>query len=142
MVEFSINGNEYRAGKLTAFQQLHVSRKLAGILPKVVPALVAATEAGSDLSSLLTAFGPAAEALAAMPESDVDFVYHTTLAAVSRKQGSAWCAIWNGSAKTLQFDDIDLSIMSQIVFQVLKDSLGSFMQGFLASALAGSPPAA
>ncbi len=141
MTEFEIDGQSYRAQKLSAFQQLHVSRKLAGILPKVVPALVAATGGGQDMAALLASFEPAAEALAAMPEADVDYVYHTALSAVSRKQGNAWCPVWNVNAKALQFEDIELETMSRIVFQVLKDSLGPFMQGLLAQAPAASPQA-
>jgi len=38
MLEFQIAGETYRAGKLDAFAQLHVSRKLAPILPKLLPA--------------------------------------------------------------------------------------------------------
>lgn len=143
MVEFEIGGINYRAGKLNAFQQLHVSRKLAGVLPKVLPALLSANEAaGGDVSSLLAAFEPAAEALAAMPEADVDFVFHTCLSVVSRQQGTAWSAIWNHQAKLLQFSDIDLAQMTQIVFKILQDSLGNFIQGLTAKAQKAASPAA
>ena len=140
MTEFEIGGNYYRASKLNAFQQLHVSRKLTGVLPKILPAMLAATEAvGGDLTSLLTAFEPAAEALAAMPEADVDFVFHTCLAVVQRQQGTAWSAIWNAQAKLLQFDDIDLPAMAEIVFKVLQDSLGPTIAGLTARAAAKAP---
>jgi Phage tail assembly chaperone protein, TAC len=144
MVEFEIGGNNYRAGKLDAFKQLHVSRKLAGVLPKVLPALIAATtEAdGGDMVSLLSACEPAAEALAAMPEADVDFVFHTCLGVVQRQQGSAWSAIWNPQGKVLQFSDIDLPQMTEIVFKVLQDSLGPTMAGLIARAPAAKAPAA
>lgn len=143
MVEFEIGGNNYRAAKLNAFQQLHVSRKLGGVLPKIVPALLAVTEEnGTDVASLLTAFEPAAEALAAMPEADVDFVFHTCLSVVSRQQGPAWSAIWNQQGKILQFSDIELPQMTEIVFKVLQDSLGPIMAGLIAKAPAVKIPAA
>lgn len=142
MIEFDVGGNNYRAAKLNAFQQLHVSRKLAGVLPKVLPAILTATEAGSDLTALMNAFGPAAEAIAAMPEIDVDFIYHTSLAVVQRQQGNSWSNIWNSHAKLLQFGDIDLEQMTQIVFKVLQDSLGNFIQGLLARAPKVESPAA
>jgi hypothetical protein len=139
MLEFTVEGVDYRAGKLNAFQQLHVSRKLAGILPKVFPALLAASGGATDLAALASACEPAAEALAAMPEADVDFVYHTCLGVVARKQGPAWANVWNGSAKALMFDDITLAVMSQLAYRVLEDSLGSFIRGLLARATAASP---
>lgn len=142
MIEFEIGGNNYRAEKLDAFKQLHVSRKLAGVVPKVLPALFAATHAKDDLTSLLSSFEPAAEALAAMPEADVDFVFHTCLTVVQRQQGNAWAKVWNASAKVLQFSDVDMSTMSQIVFKVLGDSLGNFIQGLTAKAPKAASPAA
>jgi hypothetical protein len=141
MLEFEIGGNNYRASKLNAFQQLHVSRKLAGVLPKVLPAILAATEATGDIASVLTACEPAMEAVAAMPEGDVDFVFHTCLSVVSREQGTAWSPVWNQQAKVLQFGDIDLTQMTQIVFRVVKDSLGNFIHGLIAEVPAVSPAA-
>jgi len=143
MVDFEISGNNYRAEKLNAFQQLHVSRKLAGVLPKVLPAILAANEAkGGDLSTLLSAFEPAAEAIAAMPEADVDFIFHACLGVVKRQQGSAWSPVWNQQGKVLQFQDIDdAAKISEIVFKVLQDSLGSFIQGRAEKAQAASPVA-
>jgi hypothetical protein len=140
MLEFTLDGNDYRAGKLDAFQQLHVSRKLAAVLPKAVPGLLAmagsAEDAANDLGSLVAAFAPAGEALAAMPEADVDFVFHTCLAVVQRRNATGraetWSAIWNGAARRLMFEDIGLDAMTQIVFRVIGDSLGNFTRGLLA----------
>lgn len=144
-MEFTIEGNEYRVRKLTAVQQLHVSRKLAGVLTVAFPAFVALAEKdpddGVDIEKIFSSFGPAAEAIAAMPEAEVDFVCATCLAVVSRRQGSAWCQVWNERAKALQFEDIDLGAMMQMVFRVIQDSLGNFIQGLLAKLRAASPAA-
>lgn len=142
MLEFQLEGADYRASKLAAFAQLHVSRRIAGILPKAVPALAAASGDTSDLGALMIAFEPAAEALAAMPEADVDYVYQTCLAVVVRKQGEAWASVWSTSAKALMFADIEALQMSQIVFRVLQDSLGSFISGLLAKVPAAKGPIA
>lgn len=145
MFEFQVGGVSYRAAKLNAFQQLHVSRRLAPIVPKIVPALLHALS-GADTESVLEAMDPAAVALATMPEADVDYVFHTTLSLVQRQQqvgiNSTFTPVWNASARALQFEDIDLAAMTQIVFQVLKDSLGPFMGGLLDKARAVSPEAA
>ncbi len=59
MIEFEIAGapgqptSYYRSGKLDAFGQLHVARKLAPLLTKVAPP-VAATADGQSISGTLT----------------------------------------------------------------------------------------
>jgi hypothetical protein len=75
-----------------------------------------------------------------MPDADLDFVFHTCLSVVVRKQGPLWSNVWSASAKTLMFADIELPQMSTIVWRVLRDSLGSFMPGLSAKAPASGPP--
>jgi hypothetical protein len=51
--EFEIDGHEYRIGKLSAFQQFHVSRKIAPILPPLIPVVMkvrAAVQSGAPKS--------------------------------------------------------------------------------------------
>ena len=128
MLEFTVDGQEYRAQKLNAFQQLHVARKIA----RMLPALAAASGEQTDL-------GPLAEALAGMPAEDVDYVVQTCLSAVHRRQGTLWANVWNAQAIAIMFEDISLNAMLQITFKVIQDSLGNFMQGLVAKAPAASP---
>lgn len=139
-MEFEIAGQSYRAGKLNAFQQLHLSRKIAPLLPKVLPALTKMGSGQNDLAALGEALEPVAAALAGMPDADCEYVFGACLGAVLRKQqNNSWAAVWNQDKKALMFDDIDLSVMTQIVVKIVQDSLGPFMQGLLAKAQAGSP---
>lgn len=41
MIEFEIGGKSYRADKLNAFQQFHVSRKIAPLIPALIPVFLA-----------------------------------------------------------------------------------------------------
>jgi hypothetical protein len=147
MFEFSINDINYRAGKLNAFQQLHVSRKIAPIVPKLLPAFLSIHEASqasdeSDLMSMVDAFAPAAEAMSAMPEADCEYVFGICLSVVSRQQGNSWSQIWQSTNKALMFDDIDLAVMTQIVVKVIGDSLGNFIRGLFEKAQSNSPAVA
>jgi hypothetical protein len=144
-IEFEIGGQRYRAEKLDAFKQLHVSRKIAPIIPKLLPMFQ--KFAGSkdalkdDLDGLAEAFEPLAQALAEMPDADCEHVFAACLGVVSRNQQGNWATIWSQSAKSLMFDDIDLGQMTQIAVKVIWDSLGPFISGLLANK-AASPAAA
>jgi hypothetical protein len=141
MLEFTLAGQNYRAGKLNAFQQLHVSRKLAPILPKLLPAALKVSADPGNMSLVAEAFAPAAQAMADMSEEDCNFVVHTCLGVVSMQQGNAWAPVWNANTQSLMFDSIDMMIMLQITFHVIQDSLGSFIQGLLANLPNTSSPA-
>lgn len=144
-LEFEIAGQRYRAEKLDAFKQLHVSRKIAPIIPKLLPMFLKFAGSGDamkeDLAGMAEAFEPLAQALAEMPDADCEYVFNACLGAVMRNQQGNWASIWSQSAKSLMFDDIDLGAMTQITAKVIWDSLGGFINGLLSNAKAGSPAA-
>jgi hypothetical protein len=137
MIEFEINGQTYKASKLSAMAQLHLSRRLAPIIPKVLPALSAMAgkdESSIDLAEMAVALQPAADALAAMSDEDAEHIYSACLSVVQRKQDNAWRSVWSAAQKTTLFDDIELDVMTQLVFRVVGDSLGNFIRGLLSKA--------
>lgn len=142
-IEFEVAGHRYRAEKLDAFKQLHVSRKIAPIIPKLLPMFLKFADKKEalkdDLEAMAEAFEPLAEALAEMPDADCEYVFNSCLGVVSRHQQNNWASIWAGGA--LMFDDIDLGVMVQITSKVIWDSLGAFTRGLLAKANAESPTA-
>lgn len=140
-IEFEISGVSYRADPLDAFKQLHVSRKIAPTVPKLVPMLVKmqqAGQAGDDLASFAEAAGPFAEALAAMPDAEVEYVVKTCLSVVKRNQAGTWSPLVANGA--LMFADMDLGQMLPIVARVLRENLGNFIQGLLGKS-SGAPAA-
>jgi len=143
-IEFEIGGQRYRSEKLDAFKQLHISRKIAPIIPKLLPVFLKfagkADALKEDLGALAEAFEPLAQALAEMPDADCEYVFAACLGAVSRNQQGNWAPIWSQNAKSLMFDDIDIGLMTQISVKVIWDSLGGFIKGLLASP-AASPAA-
>lgn len=148
-----IAGQEYHIGRLNALDQLHVSRKIAPIIPSLMPIFtefakgdlnktIEALEelkegenlgAGNDLQGLdglANALAPLMDVFAQMPEGDVDYIVHKCLAVVKRN-GAAVCR-----GTSIMFDDIDLTQIMPLVIAVVRINLGNFIQGMLTKALA------
>jgi hypothetical protein len=135
-MEFELNGIQYRTSRLHAFSQFHVSRKIAPIVPTLIPIFVRLSQdkkLTEDLGAFSELLGPFAEGLAGMSDDDSEYIIATCLAVVSRNNNGNWAAVWNKSANACMFDDMDLGVMMQIVIKVVQDSLGPFIQGLLMS---------
>lgn len=140
--EFEVGGFKYMAGKLNAFQQFHVLRKLGPVIAKIGPSFMMTPPAvtdnpdgsatvkptGTSLFDNIAMMGPVLEALSEMSETDCDFVLQRCLSVTKREVARSWVPVWNEQAKRLQFEDIDLSAMMQITIFVLGDSLAGFSQ--------------
>lgn len=135
-MEFSIGENQFRAGKLDAFKQLHVSRRIAPIIPTLIPVFVKVARDGGvtqDIEGFAAVLEPFAEGLAGMSDADTEYVFGTCISVVKRQVGANWTPVWNAQANVCMFDDLDLGDMIQIVIKVVQDSLGGFIQGMLTS---------
>jgi hypothetical protein len=139
MADLEINGVTYRTGKLDAFKQLHVARRIAPLLGKVGPALAgfAAAQAPGEggmppappsLDDLSRLLAPVADALAALPDADCNYVLQTCLSVCQRQlPGQAgWQVVWNAAAGQLQFQDLDLPTMMRLALRVIQDNLSGF----------------
>lgn len=124
-MEFEINGNTYRSGKLDAFVQFHVARRLAPVQAALFKAGAAAQGQPEQVAGG-TAMAGLAEAIAGMPDADCDFVLMKCLGAVQRKQDSGWSNITAAGGKSLTFSDIDMLTMLQITQRVIEENLGGF----------------
>lgn len=135
-MDFEIEGKEFRADKLDAFKQFHVSRKLAPIIPTLIPVFVKIAKDGAEVKDL-SAYGellaPFADGLSAMTNEDSEYVLSVCLSVTKRKVGDNWAPVWSNSGKVLMFDDMNLGDMIQIVLKVVQDSLGNFIRGLLMS---------
>ncbi|MGA9607000.1 MAG: hypothetical protein WBR21_08260 [Rouxiella badensis] len=148
-MEFEIETNTYRTGKLSVFDQLKISRKLLPILAGLASEFgslkdlkgLAAENEGSDPT--LDKFAPLfekvlpkiADTLSGLTEEDTNAIIHPCLAVVSRKAGNKWTPVF--SQGELMFDDINLVNMLQLVGRVVVDSLGNFLPDIPAKA---TPP--
>jgi hypothetical protein len=125
MQEVEIGGHRYRTGKLDAFKQFHLFRKL-------MPVLSGMGETFSDMQGEVelnekfwSAMGPVATAVAEMSQQDSEFILKTCLQTVSIWNGTNWVRITAANGE-LMFDDIDMMGMLQLTFEVIRDNLGSF----------------
>lgn len=73
MAEFTVNGQSYRTAKIDAMRQFHLSRKIAPIIPALIPVFAKLAESqkaedakplSSDLATMAHLFEPFAEAIA------------------------------------------------------------------------------
>jgi len=155
MIEFEQNGQKYKAEKLPAMQQFHVSRKVGPLVPPLVPIFLEVARSGIleiqtpaeegegkktlevpklNLDRLAMLFQPFMDGLAAMKDEDAEYVLATCLLTVRRRVGDAWQPVWNARAKMPMFDDLnDVGQLWPIAMHVLKDSLGPFINGLLMS---------
>jgi hypothetical protein len=139
MAEFELGEHTYRVGRLDAFKQFHLSRKIAPIIPTLIPAFLTLHDlsregaASSDPALMAEAFGPFAAGIAGMPDEAAEFILGTCLSVVQRRQGNVWMPVWSVPSATCMFDDIDLVQMVQISARVMEGSLGPFLRGLLAN---------
>ncbi len=133
-MEISLKGQDYRLAKLNVFDQLKVTRKLLPLLAGLVAdfATLKAQAARGDLGPVLeSALPKIADALAGLPDDDVNAIFHPCLSVVARKHDKGWTAVF--SQGELMFDDIDLMTLLSLVAQVVADSLGNFLRELPAS---------
>lgn len=139
-----IGGHDYTIGRLNALDQLHVSRKIAPIVPNIMPILtevakgdlekvIESIEQGENeeldgLEPLAKALEPFMEAIAKIPEEDVNYVVHKCLSVVKRN-GAVVCR-----GESIMFDDLDMNHLLPLTVAVIRTNLGNFIQGLLTKA--------
>lgn len=144
METIEIGDHSYTIGRLNALDQFHISRKIAPVIPTLIPIIsevakgdltktIEAVEEGnnaelSTLNPLMNALTPLMEAFAQMPEGDVDYVIHKCLSVV--KRGTAVVCRNN----SIMFDDLDMGQILPLVTAVVRINLGNFIQDLLMKA--------
>lgn len=125
MQEVEIGGHRYRTGKLDAFKQFHLFRKLMPVLSGMGETFSDMPDGGVADEKFWSAMGPVANAVAEMTQQDSEFILKTCLQTVSMWNGNTWVRITAANGE-LMFEDIDMMGMLQLTFEVIKDNLGSF----------------
>lgn len=142
MTEFEIDGKQFRFERLSAMQQFHVSRKIAPLIPPLMPVFVQVqndVKRGKRMQDELEILGPMlqplADGLAGMKDEDAEFVFNACLSVMRYKHGENWIAMWNSTGKVAMVMELnDISLLLRLVVRVIVESLASFMQGFVTSA--------
>lgn len=128
----TINGNDYRvSGKMDAVTQFHVARKIAPVLAEMekVGNLIARKDQITT-EDALACIGPLTRGLAGLPDADCDYIIAKCLAVVQRKvTDTTWSNVWNKEARAIQFADLDLAGLAQLILMVFREHLASFSRG-------------
>ena len=148
-MQITISGKNYTIGRLNALDQLHVSRKIAPIIPSLIPIIsevakgglskvIESMESGDDvelenidlkeLDGLSGALSPLMDVIAGMSEGDTNLVIHKCLAVVIR-DGAVLCR-----GESIMFDDLDMMQILPLVVAVIRKNLGNFIQDLLMKA--------
>lgn len=148
-MQITISGKNYTIGRLNALDQLHVSRKIAPIIPSLIPIISEVAKGGlskviesmesgddveldnidlSELDGLSTALAPLMDVIAGMSEADTNLVIHKTLSVVHR-DGAVLCR-----GESIMFDDLDMMQILPLVVAVIRKNLGNFIQDLLMKA--------
>jgi hypothetical protein len=130
--EFDVYGKTYRIGKLNAFQQFHITRRLFPVSKALGSGLDFLREQGGAKAmqekgvNFLHLVEPLGEALARMSNEDSEYIINTALSIVQRKQGEGVWAPVQSAPGHFQFDDIELPQMLAITWRVLRQNLAGF----------------
>jgi hypothetical protein len=129
-MSISIDGIEYKAGKIDARKQFHIVRRLAPVMSSIAPE----ASKGGDVFSAM------ADAISKLSDDDADYVIFGLLETVTRKQpnGLGWAKCTTG--KVLVFDDIGMSAMLKLAYHSFQENMTDFFSVFQ-SALNGQNPA-
>jgi len=131
-VEIELEGQKYRVGKLAPLAAFHVMRRVMPLMHSLGLGLGQVQEmAGAQLTEadFVRGFQPVMEALAKMPDADVNYVISACLGVVYRLDGERWAPVQNGGS--LMYQDITMPTMVKLTMAVCKENLGGFFGDLL-----------
>lgn len=147
-MEFKSGGYDFRMEKLNAFEQLHLSRKIAPLLPALAPILVRWSARRGDLLStqileIAELAEPFATALASMTDADAEQVIMTALSKVQVQTDvsrGVWMPVFvAGTRMTATTELNDLGLLLPVAIKSIMFNLGNFTDGLLTSHEGKSP---
>ena len=126
MSEFEVAGVIYRAGKLEAFKQFHVVRRLTPIFAALKNLkFVEDAETGvKKLDLANTDIAPIAEALGSLSDEDSEYIINTCMNVCQRRQEAGWMKV--RSNNVFMFQDIDMNILLQLTWNVITENFAGF----------------
>ena len=126
-LEIPLSGNTYRINRMELFDQFHVSRKLSPLIScgllEVIKLAGGSGDAKSKLDWVLI-MGPLSQVMASMSKEDTEMVLSTWVGVVQRQAADKWAPVYGSTG--LQFEDIDLMVMTRLAIETIKFNLSSF----------------
>ena len=134
-MELELAGQRYRSSKLNAIEQFNVVRRIAPVLSglgesfDIIPTPNGQDEANPQQTeaNVWSALAPVADALSNMPDDHVSYVLKLCLGKCQRldEHTQTWARITTPSGEII-YQDIDVSVMMQLVVSIIQENLGSF----------------
>lgn len=136
-----VQGSEYDFKKIDALSQFHIVRRAAPVVSELLGLLSGLDLKGKkveemsvedvDFESIAKNLGPVTEALAKLPDEDVNYILFNLLKGVSRKQvGGGFAPVMAPNSKdVIMFEDIktDLVLMLTLAGKSGAANLGGFI---------------
>lgn len=129
----TVGDHTYRFNKLDARQQFHLLRKLSPVLIRLekLPGLLALARdvnmQPEDRAGLfMAAMAPAVEALATLPDHEVDQIINLALRSVQRLEADNRGAPVVADSGLLMYQDITMQHMLELTWHAVQENLGNF----------------
>lgn len=131
MNDFEVGNKKFKLGKLSAFEQFHVVRRLGPVLAELAPALKELSEMkqGDLDKDQFALLAPILKGIGELSDKDSDFVLLRLLSCVEIYQSEfgVWAKIARGD--TLMIPDLDLPIMLQVAGRAFAFNMSGFFSG-------------
>jgi hypothetical protein len=123
------NGKNYSVGKLDAFTQLHVARRIAPILTGLGTSISDMVAEGRELTGddqMMMMVGKATEVVAKMSDEDVNYIIKACMAVVRRQvEDGRWAKVMTG-VQLMFAEDMDMQVLLRLTVEVIKVNMGGF----------------
>lgn len=132
--EFEAGGKKFKVGKLDAFKQFHIVRRIGPLIAELVPSMTAISKAKVDslseeqkLAEFSKLAAPLMQGLSKLSDDDSNYVLFKLLSAVEvyQPEFSRWSKV--ASDNSLMMQDIELPVLLQMAGQALRFNLSGFL---------------
>ena len=132
MADFEVGNHRYKSSRMNAMTQFHVARRLSPVFASLGEAY---KKNPNDFTSALPAL---MGVVSGMPDADVDYIFKSCLRLCQRFQGDAlpWANVTTPSGD-LMFQDLGMTEMLQITYNVIADNFASFFSALPATSTGG-----
>lgn len=124
-MQFICNGTTYNAGKLDAFTQLHIVRRLTPCIGKLAALVGAESDAQVNAGNLDAILTPLTQAVAALSDADTEYIINACLDVTERRQQGGGFAGVRVNGVTMY--TLSLPEMLQVTYNVIKANLEDFI---------------
>jgi hypothetical protein len=124
--EATIDGKTFEIGKLNAFEQLHVFRRVMPIMKPVLQ--VMRTPGGVNQLDMVMAMS---ETLSTLPDEQLDYVINKCLSVIRVKDDARGMSFPVMRGATMMYQDFDMPQLLRLTWEVLMENFQPFFKGLL-----------